>query len=166
MPEQINPLNVRVAHDYAKNLPWNCFKPEELGPCLMNFMKDQDIYYKRWAQKWFENYQFLFGNGDLRWSPKYDYAVDADFLLQRIPTTVQKSYTNIARVVEEALTSYVYGNQPEWECEATDDSKKTAKRISRIVQSLLDGYFEKLCLNDDYQSASSILSLYGNVVLW
>jgi hypothetical protein len=162
---EMNPGNNIKANMFAKDLPWNCWDAEDLGPCVVQFMADQDIFYKRWAQKWFENYQFLFGNGDVRWSKRYDYAVDADFLLTKSPSTITKSYTNIARIVVEALTSFIYGNSPEWDCEASDDSKAQSKRVARIVESLLDGYFEQLKVYDDLQMAAFIYALYGQVAM-
>lgn len=162
----INPQNVAKANHYAKLLPWNCFDPDELGPCVTQFMQTQDIFYRRWAQKWFENFQFLFGNGDLRWSSKYGFAIDSDPMLAKTPTTYTKSYTNITRVIVEALTSFIYGNRPTWDCSAGDDSKTQSKRIARIVESLLGGYFEKLMVDDDLQLAAFVYSLYGQVALW
>ena len=162
----INPTNAVKANLYAKSLPWNCWDPDELGPCVTQFMLTQDIFYRRWAQKWFENFQFLFGNGDLKWSKNYDYAVDADFLMARTPSTLQRAFTNIARIVVESLSASIYGNPPEWDCQASDDSKSQSKRIARIVQSLLEGYFEKLKVADDYQIASAIYALYGQVATW
>lgn len=164
--DNINPANVAKANLYAKTLPWNCFDADELGPCVTQFMLTQDIFYRRWAQKWFENFQFLFGNGDLKWSRRYDFAVDSDFLLAKAPTTYTRSYTNIARIIVEALASFIYGQSPTWDCSASDDSKTQSKRVARIVESLLEGYFEKLKVEDDLQIAAFIYALYGQVALW
>jgi hypothetical protein len=148
---------------YAKNLPWNVYREDELGPVVMNFIQDHEPYYKRWAQKWYENFQFLMGNQNLRWSQRYDFAVDYDMLLRKRPAMNQKIVTNLARGITEALASYLFGGIPDWDVETADESSIKGKRARIIVQKVLDCYMERLCMSTEFNVGAVIMALQGQV---
>lgn len=147
---------------YASELPWNTFKPDELGPCVMNFVNDHEPFFRRWAQIWYENFQYLYGNHNIKWSRKYGFAVDYDFLRTSGPFSMRAS-TNISRVICEALAAFVYGNVPDWEVETMDESSTRGKRFRKIVQKMLEAYMERLVLQKDFKAAAMIYTLFGQV---
>lgn len=124
---------------------------------------EQDLYKSRWAQKWFENIQFIYGNQNLKWSKTYDFAVDVDFLTSARPAINQKSKTNLARVVAEALVSFIYSDLPTFTANAADESKIKSKRIAKICEKLLSADMEILCLYRDFLSAAGIFTAMGQV---
>lgn len=147
---------------YASDLPWNTYEPSNLGPCVMNFVNDHEPFFRRWAQIWYENFQFLYGNHNIKWSRKYGFAVDYDFLKTTGPFSM-RSQTNISRVICEALASYMFGNVPDWEVESMDESSTKGKRYCKIVQKMLEAYMERLLLQKDFKSAAMIYTLFGQV---
>lgn len=148
--------------EYGKHLPWNNVKPEDLGPVIVEFVKSQDIYYRRWALKWFENFQFLFGNQNIRWSKRYDYATDFDFLRERGNTSFgQKSFTNITRTSLEALMSVMFGSMPDWDAESMSESSAMGRRIKHICIAFLDAYTERLKMQQEYQVYAATYALFG-----
>lgn len=155
--------NVVKSKVYAPNLPWNTFQPDDIGPAVMNFLMDQEAYYKRWSQRWYENFQFLFGNQNLKWSRRNDYAVDYDFLLTRVPAINQKVQTNLVRLITESLASYIYGNIPDWDVESMSDSSVKDKRFKVIVQKILDCYMERLSMATEFSIGSVMFALYGQM---
>lgn len=155
-------LEVRKAEQLAGEQPWNQREVDELGPTIMRFMEDLEPFYRRWAETWYTNLQFVYGNQAVRWSRKYGYAVDVDFL-SRHPVVNQRAQTNITRVVAEALASFVYANLPEWAVEAAEQSSIKGKRFKRIVQNLLDAYMQRLCMDVELKNAALIYSVFGAV---
>jgi len=150
------------AQVYAPELPWNQQDLDQLGPTIMKYMEDHEPFFKRWSEIWFNNFQFLYGNQAVRWSRRYGYAVDVDFL-QRLPAMNQRSQTNIARVVAEALASLIYANLPEWVVEAAEESSIKGKRYKRIVQKLLDAYMVRQCMDVELSNAAMIYTVTGMV---
>lgn len=154
---------IRLASQYAKNLPWNVFKPEDLGPAIMQFHHEQDGYYRAWAQRWFENMMFLYGNQNIRWSRRHQMAVDVDTLLQRSKNISARTQTNLVRLIAEGLSSFIYGTIPSWETLETNQQSLKSQRVAKIVQSFLDAYMEKLSMDDQLQNAANIFTVYGQV---
>lgn len=148
------------AKAYSPELPWNQTEVDEIGPTVMKFMEDHEPFYKRWAETWFNNFQFIYGNQAVRWSRRYGYAVDVDFL-QRLPAMNQRAQTNIARIVAEALSSLIYANLPEWDVETSEESSIKGKRFKRIVQKLLDAYMVRLCMDVELANAAMIYTTFG-----
>lgn len=146
----------------APEQPWNCRKADEIGPTVMKFMEDHEPFYQRWAETWFNNFQFIYGNQSIRWSRRYGYAVDVDFL-QRQPAINQRAQTNISRVVAEALSSYIYGTIPDWIVDAASESSTKGKRWQKITQKLLDCYVQRLCMDQEFATAAKILTTFGQV---
>lgn len=151
---------VQLAERYASEQPWNQRNVEELGPSIMQHMEDHEPFFRRWAETWFTNFQFIYGNQSVKWSKRYGYAIDVDFL-QRQPALNQRAQTNIARVVAEALASFVYANLPEWSVEAASESSTRGKRFKKIVQNLLDAYMERLCMDVELRNYAMIYTVYG-----
>lgn len=156
-------LAVTKAQLHAPDLPWNCFKHEELGQNVMKFVNDHEPYFRWWAQVWYENFQFLFGNHNIKWSRRYGVAVDYDFLRQPSSGFQLKSKTNISRVVVEALASLIYSNLPEWEVEAMDESSIKGKRFRKLLQKLLDCYMIRLSMDKEFQAAAVSYVLFGQM---
>lgn len=148
---------------FASELPWNQQDVEQLGTTIMKWMEDHEPFYKRWSETWYNNFQFIYGNQSVRWSRRYGYAVDIDFL-QRLPALNQRAQTNIARIVVEALSSMIYANLPEWDVEASDQSSIKGKRMKRIIQKLLDAYMIRLCGDVVISNAAKIYTTFGQVV--
>lgn len=146
---------------YAQDLPWNVYEPERLGQTVMQFVEDHEPFFRWWAQVWYENFQFLFGNHNIRWSRKYGFAVDYDFLRQQTANFGMRSQTNISRVVVEALASLIYSNMPEWDVEAMDDSSLKGKRFKKISQKLLDCLMTRLCMDQEFAMAAVQYVLFG-----
>lgn len=153
-------LNSQKAALYAPNLPWNKFAPKDIGPCVMEFVADHEPYFRRWAEVFYENFQFLFGNHSIKWSKRYGFAVDYDFLRVDAPFEL-RAQTNLARGVCESLASFIFGQMPEWDVKAMDESKLKGKRFERIVQKLLDCYMERLMMDREFRAASMIYTLFG-----
>lgn len=152
--------NLARARIYAGDLPWNIMRPEQLGPAVLQFVKDYEPYYRRWAEKWFENFQFVYGNQSVRWSKRWGFAVDVDYL-RRIPSINMRAQTNVSRVVLEALVSLIYAQLPEWEVEAADDSSIKGARIQKIIGKLLDAYMVRLNCEEEFSDAAMIFTAFG-----
>lgn len=153
-------LEVAKAEHFSGELPWNTRDIDQLGPAIMQYMEDHEPFFRRWAETWFTNFQFVYGNQSVKWSRRYGYAVDVDYL-QRQPALNQRAQTNITRVVAEALCSFVYANLPEWSVDAANESSTRGKRFKKIVQNLLDAYMQRLCMNVELKSAAMIYAVYG-----
>lgn len=144
------------------DLPWNVTNVDDLGAVIMKWHEDHEPFYKRWSETWYNNFQFIYGNQSVRWSRRYGYAVDVDFL-QRLPALNQRAQTNIARIVVEALSSMIYANLPEWDVEASDESSIKGKRMKRIIQKLLDAYMVRLCGDVVIGNAAKIYTTFGQI---
>ncbi len=150
------------AQKLAPELPWNCWSPRELGPMLMKFMEDQEPFYGRWAETWYQNFQFIYGNQSLRWSRRYGYAVDSDFL-RREPSLNMRAQTNIARTVAESLSALIYSQLPTWDVEASQESSVKGKRFKRIVQKMLDAYMVRMAMDQEFAIAAMAYVTFGQV---
>jgi hypothetical protein len=150
------------AKAYCPNLPWCQDEADKLGPTVLQYIQDQESYYRRWAQRWFENMQFIYGNSSIKWSRRYDFAVDVDFL-RRDVTLSQRASTNIARVVAEALASLIYSDLPTWEADAADESSLRGKRYASIYEKLLDAYMTRLCCDKVFATSAMCYVAFGQV---
>ncbi len=151
-----------MAQKFAPDLPWNCWNPDQLGSCLMKFMEDQEPYFARWAETWYQNFQFVYGNQNLRWSRRYGYAVDSDFL-RREPQQNMRAQTNIIRAIAESLASLIYANLPTWEVDAAEESSVKGKRFQKIVQKMLDAYMTRLCMDKEFAIAAMSYVVFGQM---
>ncbi len=155
-------MEAMQAQKLAPDLPWNCWNPDDLGPCLMKFMEDQEPYFARWAETWYQNFQFVYGNQSLRWSRRYGYAVDSDFL-RREPAQNMRAQTNITRAIAESLASLIYSNLPTWEVDAAEESSVKGKRFQKIVQKMLDAYMTRLCMDKEFAIAAMSYVVFGQM---
>jgi hypothetical protein len=155
--------NTEKAKRFSPELPWNQTDIEELGPSIMKWMEDYEPFYKKWADVWYNNFQFIYGNQNIRWSRRFGYVAANQFsdFLQRLPAMNQRAQTNLARIVVEALSSMIYANLPEWDVEASDESSVKGKRMRRIIQKLLDAYMIRLCADVEIANAARIYTACG-----
>lgn len=152
----------RKAMILSPDLPWNVTDVEKLGGVLMKFMEDHEPFYQRWAETWYQNFQFVYGNQSLRWSRRYGFALDVDFM-QRMPSTNMRAQTNVSRIVQEAIASYLFAGIPSWLIDASDDSKARGKRFRKIIQKLLDALFVRLMMEQELGTAANIFTCFGMV---
>jgi hypothetical protein len=148
------------ANELCQHLPWCVTDPKKLGQVVTEFTLSHQIFVKQWAQKWVENQQFIYGNHNVKWSRKYEFAVDTDFL-SRKPTISRQSQTNITRVVAEALSSLIYSDLPRWVAETMEESSSQGKRFRSICQKLLDCYMQRLNMDVEFKNAAFMYVAYG-----
>ncbi len=148
---------------YAPDLPWNTMKVDEVGRAIMNHVQDHEAYFRHWAQIWYENFQFLFGNHNIRWSRKNGYAVDYDTVREAMNTNsaFMRASTNLARPGVEGLVSLIYSNMPDWETESAEKSSIKGKRWARICQKLLDCLMERLTMDVEFGIAAFYYVMFG-----
>lgn len=155
--------DVAKAKRYSPEQPWNSTDIADIGPTIMKWMDDHEGFYKRWAETWYNNFQFIYGNQSVRWSRKFGYVSSDNFsdFLPRLPALNQRAQTNLARIVVEALSSMIYANLPEWDVEASDESSVKGKRMKRIVQKILDAYMIRLCADTEIGNAARMYTAFG-----
>lgn len=155
--------NIRRAKMMAPESPWNTFEPEKLGPAVMSYISSREPYFRRWAELWFSTFQFLFGNHNFKWSRKYGFAVDYDMLKSDTPNAQMRSYTNIARLAVESLTSMLYSNIPEWDAETINESSITGRKFKKICERLLEGMYMSINMDNDVSAAAFVMATFGQV---
>ena len=134
-----------------------------LGPVIMDFIYDQESYIRRWAQRWFENFQFVYGNSTLKWSRSFDFAVDTDFLRRGNVAINQRAFTNIARTIAESIGSFLFNNMPDWDAETAEESCSKGRRFANIIEKLLDAYMIRLCMDKEFKTAIWAFVVYNQV---
>lgn len=152
--------NVDKARRLAPELPWNCWDPDKLGPTMMKYMEDQEPFFARWAEVWYQNFQFIYGNQSMRWSRRYGYAVDSDFL-RSMPAVNMRAQTNLSRTIAESLAALIYAQLPSWDVEAAEESSIRGKRFKRIIQKMLDAYMVRLCMDKEFAAAAMSYTVFG-----
>lgn len=154
-----------MSFDRAKrlcgDLPWNQDDPRKLGQVISEFTERFDAYLAPWSQLWFENFSYIYGNQDVRWSKKWGFAVDVDFLSRRSTSLNTRSKTNVARVVYESLTSLIFGNAPDWDVIAADESSTQGRRFQYMIEALLDCQYERLSMEQELRSFTGNLTAFG-----
>jgi hypothetical protein len=153
----------RKLKDNSGDLPWCCFEEDQLGNIIMDFVWQEESYYRRWCQKWFENFQFVYGNHEAMWVRSFGFAVDVDFLSKKRNSTAKKSKTNATRLVAETLTSAIYARQPRWDVSPASESARQSKNIADMTQNLLDYFMQILDGHNRFRSAASAFVTYGKV---
>ena len=88
--------NFLKAKSLTPYIPWCQDEVDNLGPAVQQFLLDQESYLRRWAHRWFENFQFIFGNTSVRWSRRYDFAVDVEGV---VGIGVRGNWANEAKVL-------------------------------------------------------------------
>lgn len=152
---------ILMAKQVAPYLPWNQFSADMLGPTIMQFLNDYESYWKRWAAKFYENFQYMFGNQNIKFERTLAYTENIDPLRVRTPSLYQRSQTNIIRTIVESLASFIFGTLPAWDVESCNESSVKANRAKYIIQALLDGYFQRLNMDVDLQIMANCFPLYG-----
>jgi hypothetical protein len=153
---------VRMAQKMSPELPWNCWDVDKLGPTTMKFMEEQEPFFARWAEIWYQNMQFVYGNQSLRWSRRYGYAVDSDFF-RSAPAMNQRAQTNLMRTIAESLSALIYSNLPTWEVDAANQKSIKGKRFQKIVQNMLDSYMTRLCMDRELATAAMSYVVFGQM---
>lgn len=145
----------------ASPLPWTTNQYEELEQGLSNLYLQADLINRRWAQKWWENFQFVLGNQSLRWSRQFDFAMDTDFLTDGYREDNRGSQTNISRTVLESLAAMIYSNLPQLEFNARYDNSSRGTRLSKTVEKITECYNERLNLHDEFDFCSVLFVMYA-----
>lgn len=145
------------------SMPWCQDDPDKLGQSIVQLLVDQETFINRWAYKWYESLQFIYGNHNVKYSKRYGLAVDTDFLRTKSRTESRKRKTNITRVCAEALSSMIYANTPKWEAVAHDGNYSQSTRMASTVQGLLDAYVSILELDDLFSQAATGFVTYGQI---
>jgi hypothetical protein len=147
--------------EYCSNLPWGEDNPDVLGSVVMNHVWERESFYQRWCQKWFENFQFVYGNHDVKWIRSFGFAVDVDFLNKKRGRSSHKSKTNITRLVAESISSSIYARQPKWDVSPASESARQSKNISQLVQHSLDYWMIALNGSDRFSQWAVDYTVYG-----
>jgi hypothetical protein len=147
---------------FSQDLPWCVEDPALLGSVVANYTKQQDVYLGPWMEKWFENFQYVYGNHNFHWTRKFAVPVDRrDFIGRNSKSIAQRSKTNLTRTVFESLTASLFTRTPDWECIAADDSKSSNRRTKRMLEKLLDCKFEQLEMRSDIRNFVGNFVGYG-----
>lgn len=152
----------QLAKTFSPDLPWCQDDPDQLGSCITQFALGQETFRRKWCQKWFENVNFIYGNQSIRWSQRYDFAVDVDFLKRDSPLA-QRSQTNVARTVLEALAAMIYGNTPIYEADTAEESSMKGKRFKKIAEKILEAYTTRLVMNKELHLSAVAFAAFGQI---
>lgn len=154
-------MSFQQAKKACPDLPWCNDDPNQLGRVISQFTEKHDEYLAPWAQRWFENFQYIYGNHDIQWSKKWGFAMDMDFLRRGIPSINQRSQTNSTRTIFESLSSLIFGNMPAWEVISAQAGSSQGSRFQNLLEKMLDCYFERLVMDVELRSFTNILTAYG-----
>jgi hypothetical protein len=145
----------------CKDVPWCEDDPAKLGPCITSFAERHDSYLADWSQVWFENFNFIYGNHDTKWSKKWGFAVDVDFLSRRSRSINTRSKTNVTRTMFESLSNSIYGSPPDWDVSAADESSSQGRRFQKVVEKMLAFYYETLVMDKEVRTYVNNITAYG-----
>lgn len=145
------------------DLPWCQDSVDKLGPVVQDFTRKNENYIGEWGKRWYETFQFIYGNQSVRWSEKLGVPLDYDFVRRPNPGINVQSATNISRTIYEALKSLIYSSVPDWDASTEEEDHRQGRRFQKICQKLLDCYSERLDLEDQLDSASGIFTAFGMV---
>lgn len=145
------------------DLPWCQDSAEVLGSTVTQFVERQEAFIGEWGKRWYENFQFIYGNQSVMWSEKFGVPVDYDFARRANPSVNEQSQTNISRTVFEALKAMMFSNMPDWDVATEEESHRQGKRFQKICQKLLDCQGERLSLEDLLDEAAGIYTAFGMV---
>jgi len=147
----------------TSDLPWCEDSVEKLGSTVSTFVEKNESYIGEWGKRWYENFQFIYGNQSVMWNEKYGVPVDYDFLRQQTPSVNQQSQTNVSRTIFEALKALIFSSMPDWDVATEEESHRQGKRFQKICQKLLDCYSERLNLEEQLDDAAGIFTGFGMV---
>jgi hypothetical protein len=151
------------AKQQTPELPWCQDSAEVLGSTVTQFVERNESYIGEWGKRWYENFQFIYGNQSIMWSEKYGVPVDYDFARRANPSVNEQSQTNISRTVFEALKALIFASLPDWDVATEEESHRQGKRFQKICQQLLDCYSERVGLEDLLDEAAGVFTAFGMV---
>jgi hypothetical protein len=154
-------MSVRRSQMYSPDLPWTTNNVDDLGRNVTMLVRDLEPFYRQWFDVWYENFQFLLGNHQIKWSRRYGFAVDYDFLRREQSPFFLRSQTNIARPVAEALAALLYANLPTWEVDAMTESSVKGKRFKTIIQKALDCYMVRNQMDKEFGLGAMLMTMFG-----
>lgn len=143
-------------------MPWQTNDRKQLEGAIYSLAIQADYENRRWAQKWFEQHQFVLGNQSFKWSRQHDFAVDVDFLRARRGDNYQ-CQTNISRVVLESLASSIYSQLGELEFNTIDHATSRGRRLTKTLEGVGECYNERLGMHQEFDYGSNVLTLYSRV---
>lgn len=156
-------MTSNLSMSYLTNvMPWMTNEYSQLESAVNGLAIQGDFQNRRWAQKWFENFQFILGNHYLKWSRQFDFAIDTDFLRTNVDAQ-KRSQTNISRIVLEALSSMIYSQLPDIHAEAKYDSSSRGARLAKTFESICECYNERLNLHEEFDIGSTMLVMFSKV---
>jgi hypothetical protein len=155
--------NLASAMANSATVPWQTNELRSLESAINTITVQSDLINRRWAQKWFENFQFVLGNQNLKWSKKYDFAFDTDFLSQDTSMNRNKTTTNVSRVVCETLSSHLFSNLPELDITSKYEESSRTERLSLLLRAMKDAYDERLNMHEELDSASVGLVMFSKI---
>jgi hypothetical protein len=145
------------------DLPWCQDNVDKLGPVVQDFTRKNESYIGEWGKRWYETFQFIYGNQSVRWSEKLGVPLDYDFARRSNPGINCQSSTNISRTIYEALKSLVFSSVPDWDASTEEEDHRQGRRFQKICQKLLDCYAERLDLEEQLDGASGVFTAFGLV---
>lgn len=143
-------------------MPWTTNDPMKLENAINGLAVQADFQNRQWAQKWFENFQFVMGNHYLKWSRQFDFAIDTDYL-KGGNSDQKRSQTNISRTVLESLATLIYSQLGDVICDSKYDSSSRGARLARVVESLVECYNERLNLHEEFDVGSVLYVMFSKV---
>ena len=154
-------LNEIRLEKYCGHLPWNVTDPKKLGRVVSDFVERYDRAMGPWYERWFTNFQFIYGNHRFQWSQKYGFPLDVDFLKRGNKSVNSRSQTDLSRTIFESLVATLFGNAPDWEAVAMDENVARNRRFKTIAEKALDAYYQKLMMEKEVKGFVQNLVAYG-----
>lgn len=146
---------------YCGHLPWVCRDPKKLGRVISEFSEKYDRAMGPWYERWFTNFQFIYGNHRFQWSQQYGFPLDVDFLSRGKKSVNSRSQTDLSRTIFESLVSTLFGNAPDWEAIAMDDNAARNRRFKDITEKSLGAFYEKLLMEKEIKGFVQNIVAYG-----
>jgi hypothetical protein len=154
-------LNELKLEKYCGHLPWVVRDPKKLGPVISQFTERYDRAMAPWYERWFTNFQFVYGNHRFQWSRKYGFPLDVDFLSRGNKSINSRSQTDLTRTIFESLVSTLFGNAPDWEAIAMDDNVAKNRRYKEIAEKGLEAFYHKLLMEKEIKAFVQNVVCYG-----
>lgn len=154
-------LNELKLEKYCGHLPWVVRDPKKLGRVISDFTERYDRAMAPWYERWFTNFQFIYGNHRFQWSRKYGFPLDVDFLSRGSKAINSRSQTDLSRTIFEALVSSLFGNAPDWEAVAMDDNASKNRRYKKIAEKALEAFYAKLLMEKEVKAFVQNVVCYG-----
>jgi hypothetical protein len=154
-------MNEKKIEQYCGHLPWANTDPRKLGTVISKFVETNDRAMNPWYEKWFTNFQFIYGNHRFQWSKQYGFPLDTDFMSRGMKSINSRSQTNISRTIFESLVSTLFGDSPDWEAIAMDENVSKNRRFKVIAEKTLSAFYAKLLMEKEVKSFVQNVVAYG-----